>query len=314
MIIIIVVIVIGALGLYVHHKSKPGVNNDALPSSSQTKSQQSTPSKTETTTKYLVIKEWGVELPLSSAVSDAYYTVQGSSTGTDGLPDTAWIGLASLNASGCDIATTDPSSSATPLGSVIRVLPTDTDPVTGELYAHQDPNGVTINGFYYAFLPWKNATCAPANALQTDDKAFAMAIKEMVPPPYMDITQWSVRLTLSSTTASLYYYIKAGQPNVAYLSLGSVADVASNCSADQTSLGAIVRLTPAEQKIAPDATYSIPGTVHIANYWYGYERSPAACTDGTDAMNAAVSNAAPNFNASTLSNTFNTITADPTSN
>lgn len=83
------------------------------------------------------------------------------------------------------------------------------------------------------------------------------------------------------------------------------------CAADKTSLGAIVRLTPAEQQTAPDAKYSIKGTIQIGNYWYGYENSHAACTDGTAAMEAAISKAAPNFNMGTLQDTFRTLEEAP---
>lgn len=125
----------------------------------------------------------------------------------------------------------------------------------------------------------------------------------------LDIKEWGVHLTLDSTTASLYYYIKPSLPNVAYLSLKTISDVAPKCAADKFSLGAIVRLTPAEQQTAPNADFSIPGTKQIGNYWYGYSNPQSGCTDDA-AMDAAVSKAAPNFNTSTLQNTFNTLAAD----
>jgi hypothetical protein len=130
----------------------------------------------------------------------------------------------------------------------------------------------------------------------------------------MDIKEWGVHLTLNSDTSSLYYYINPQLPNVAYLSLKTIAAVAPNCAANKTSLGAVVRLTPAEQQEAPDATYSTPGTIEIGNYWYGYSGSPAACSDGTTTMNNAISQAAPNFTGGTLQDVFNTISSDQTSN
>lgn len=129
---------------------------------------------------------------------------------------------------------------------------------------------------------------------------------------YLDITEWGVRMTLDSDTSSLYYYIKPSNPNVAYLSLKSISDVAPNCAADKTSLGAIVRETPAQQASAPDANFSIKGTIHIGDYWYGYDNSHVACTDGSEAMSQAVSNAAPNFTASTLQDRFNTLSTSST--
>ncbi len=46
---------------------------------------------------------------------------------------------------------------------------------------------------------------------------------------YLTIKEWRVRLKLSSNTASLYYYIKPELPNVAYLSLKTISDIAPNC-------------------------------------------------------------------------------------
>ncbi len=128
---------------------------------------------------------------------------------------------------------------------------------------------------------------------------------------YLNIKEWGVRLRLDSDTTSLYYYIKLNLPNVAYLSLKTISDVAPVCAADKTSLGAIVRLTPAEQQTAPNADVSVRGTIQIGNYWYGYENSHAACTDGTATMNNAVSKAAPNFSVNTLQSTFKSLEAIP---
>jgi len=118
---------------------------------------------------------------------------------------------------------------------------------------------------------------------------------------YLDIKEWSVRLTLNSSTASLYYYINPDLPDVAYLSLKSISAVSPTCAADKGSLGAISRLTPAQHQSALSGSiHSIPGSLQIGNYWYGYESSHADCTDGTPAAHAAVSKAAPNFNTSIL--------------
>lgn len=133
---------------------------------------------------------------------------------------------------------------------------------------------------------------------------------------YLDIKEWGVRLTLNSTTASLYYYIKPNLPDVAYFSLRTIAAVAPNCAAEKVSLGAISRLTEAQQQsaVTNPSALNQPGTIHIGNYWYSVDNSHAACTDGTAAMNAAVTNAAPNYNPGVMLNTLNTLAADPTTN
>lgn len=127
----------------------------------------------------------------------------------------------------------------------------------------------------------------------------------------LDIKEWGVHLALDNTTASLYYYIKPTLPNVAYFSLRNIAAVAPNCAADKISLGAISRLTEAEQQsIVSGQTPGTAGTIHIGSYWYSAENSHAACTDGTAAMNAAVANAAPDYNPGVLLDTLNTLATD----
>jgi len=110
---------------------------------------------------------------------------------------------------------------------------------------------------------------------------------------------------LDNTTASLYYYIKPNLPDVAYFSLRNIAAVAPNCAADKISLGAMSRLTEAEQQsIVSGQTPGTAGTIHIGSYWYSVGTSHAACTDGTAAMNAAVANAAPDYNPGVLLDTL----------
>lgn len=158
-------------------------------------------------------------------------------------------------------------------------------------------------------------TGASANGTPPTSQTNQQATPPAPTTTYLDIKEWGVRLTLNSTTASLYYYIKPDLPDVAYLSLRTIAAIAPDCAADKFSLGAISRLTPAEHESAlSDPTKGIPGTIQIGNYWYGYSNPQGGCTDGTPTMESAVSNAAPNFNRATLQNTFNTLAADPTAN
>lgn len=152
------------------------------------------------------------------------------------------------------------------------------------------------------------ATTGPATANQ--------GTQTTTPPPTpiaktLDIKEWGVHMSLDNTTASLYYYINPSLPDVAYLSLRDIVAVAPTCAAEKGPLGAISRLTPAQHQDALSGKlHSVPGSIQIGNYWYGYEGTHADCTDGTPAMHAAVSKAAPNFDASTLQNTFNTLAAD----
>lgn len=175
--IVVAICAIGTVGwlVYQNNKTKP---TNAVGSNGSSNSQQSTPpSNPSPTVAYLDIKGWGVKVPLGETIKDAYYTFSGSNKGDDGLPSTAWLGLTSLNDSGCGITTTGPTSEATPIGSIGRVLPTDRDPVKGSLYTELYPNGITIKGYYYFYAPWQNKKCAPKDKLQSVDSAFATATK-----------------------------------------------------------------------------------------------------------------------------------------
>lgn len=126
----------------------------------------------------------------------------------------------------------------------------------------------------------------------------------------LNIKEWGVYMTLKSTTASLYYFIDPQNPDVAYLSLKTVSDIAPGCAADNISLAAIFRQTPAEHQnaIANPTDTNQPGTIQIGAYWYGFDHSHVDCTDGSAAQQSAVNDAQPNTN---LANAFETLAADP---
>lgn len=185
-VILLAVLVVAGLAvtglvLYQHHK--PGsATNSAATSTTQTASQPQSPAATQSasTVAYLTIKEWGVKLPLSNTIKTAYYkTAKGSSYGPGGLPSTVWLGLASLSSSSCNPGNNDAGGRGA-IGAILRVLPTDTDPVSGKLLTQEYPNGATIGG-YYTYQSWlKNNPCASQSTLQPIDAAFATAAKNTV--------------------------------------------------------------------------------------------------------------------------------------
>lgn len=96
----------------------------------------------------LVIKEWGIELPLSENISDAYYTPQYSGSKT---PTVMWFGTKSLDEKGtCKASLANKGKKG--LSAIMRVGINETDPVIGELYTKLYPVGTTIDEYYYAFL------------------------------------------------------------------------------------------------------------------------------------------------------------------
>lgn len=170
--IIVAVIGITAAGgwlVYQHNRTKV---TDAA-AGNQTTNQQTNTTPAPTVT-YLDIKEWGVKLPLSGPIKDAYYVVATNST------DTIWIGLKSLDSAGCAAALGNTQGASAPVAAIIRVLPTDLEPVKGVPYTQLYP-GVTIGGYYYAYLSGtKSKTCASQATLQSIDTAFAAAAKTAV--------------------------------------------------------------------------------------------------------------------------------------
>src|SRR5258708_35931538 len=130
---------------------------------------------------YMTSKKWGVKLPLSESIKDAYYVVPtGISLNADGLPSGIFLGLTSRNSNCGTISSTGRGTENT-LGEIVRSLPTDHDPVSGKLYTQLNPDGVTINAYYYGYTSSsKNNTCAPATTLQSINSDFVTATKSTV--------------------------------------------------------------------------------------------------------------------------------------
>jgi len=180
LLIVLVIGIVGAAGFFVYQHNRPKATN-AASNPSQSSSQQTTtptPTPPASTLAYLTIKEWGVKLPLSDAIKDAYYTpAVGSGKGTDGQPNTLLIGLRSLDSNGCAATNT------TAFAQIFRALPTEKDGVTGKLLTQEYPNGVTIGNYFYAYEGVSNSgTCkAPQATVQSADAAFLASQKGIVP-------------------------------------------------------------------------------------------------------------------------------------
>lgn len=150
LLIIVLVAIIGFVGWYVWH-SKQNADNSLKQASKSSSSQAATIKKgpTQTKQRYLDIKEWGIKLPLSASIEDAYYVVSTNSE-TNGQPNTVWLGLKSLDGSGCAAAQAN-SGGAYPIGAIIKAQPNETDLVSGTAIKQLNPDGVTLSEFYYAY-------------------------------------------------------------------------------------------------------------------------------------------------------------------
>ena len=179
--------VLGVSGwlVYKHqtHTTKPPVADSATTTSPSTTKSESSPTAqpAQTATTYLDITQWGVRLPLSSAIQNAYYVVPiGMATDSDGEPSGVFVSAHALD-SACGTLTSDAKGSLNRVGEIVRVQPSQTDPVTRELYTQEYPNGLTINGWYYGFSGASpESSCGNASATPSIVSAYQTATKNAV--------------------------------------------------------------------------------------------------------------------------------------
>ena len=177
LLIALVVGVLAVIGMLVYQRHKPsGVKNNTATSSATTQS-------AHRATQYLTIKEWGVKIPLTSAIGDAYYVADPTSKGSDGVTDQIYLGLTSMDSYGCTAAGSVHGLSSAP-ALIFRALPGATDPVSGQLLTQKYPDGVTIGSYYYGYENLStgsgNKCKAPAASLQSFNAAFSSSAKSAV--------------------------------------------------------------------------------------------------------------------------------------
>lgn len=150
LLILIIVGILCGTGWYVWHSKQDA--DIILNGANKTSSAQPVPKNASLSSQqqYLEIKEWKIKLPLSKSISDAYYVVSSSSHGSNGEPNTVWLGLKSLDSKGCAAATAN-TGGPYPIGAILRINPKDTDPISGTPYTQLDPDGTTIGNYYYAY-------------------------------------------------------------------------------------------------------------------------------------------------------------------
>lgn len=179
LLIIVAIGVIGVGGWFVYQHNTTKVSNAAGGSQTTQQTPATTPAPTVT---YLMIKEWGVKLPLTSTISSAYYVVSTSfSNDPDGLPSGVWLGLKSLSDASCNPANNNSGDGKGAIGDILRVPVNATDPVSGQPYSQKYPNGVTLSGYYYGYQSWMASnSCTQKSTAQAADTAFASAAKGIV--------------------------------------------------------------------------------------------------------------------------------------
>ena len=177
--VILLAVVVGLAGVLVYqrHDKTNMLKSTASTTSSLPSSQTERTAPTQppaTTTQYLAIKEWGIKLPLTDSIKDAYYVVATNST------DTLWLGLSSLDTSSCKASLGNTAGANAPIGAIVRVTSTELEPVQGKPYSQLYP-GATVGNYYYAYISGtKGKSCASTATLQSIDSAFATASKNTV--------------------------------------------------------------------------------------------------------------------------------------
>ena len=248
-IIVVAVIAVAGLAVYQHRAHKPSSATSVI----STASSQMT---TQPATQYLTIKEWGIRVPYSGSLKLSYTMSSDDKSAYFSSDQLTALSSDCTGRGGAIIrwASTDQISEGPPDAST---------PTATKFFADKDPSTFPYAhiGNYYFMFAHAQSGCGDINTTAALQSQTNNAVKALVPhlqavpstqtdTQYLRIKEWGVRLSLTSDTASLYYYIKPSLPNVAYFSLKTISDIAPDCAADKISLGAIARLTEAEQQAA----------------------------------------------------------------
>lgn len=254
LLVVLVVAALAVTGFVVYQHRKPNnAKNSAATSTAQTTSQQQDTTSTQpaqTTTQYLTITEWGVKLPLSDTIKDAYYVASNSGVGSDGKPN-FFVSLKSLDSTGCK-ADNNNNGGTGAIGLLGHSPVTATDPVSGELVTKVQPYGTTIGGYYYYFGPAEaNLTCASQTTIQSAQSAFETAVKGIVPDTqYLTIKEWGV-LAPYSGPLNLQYSAN-GSGSMSLTSSQLAAGGPDVCAAPGNSdAGILARYLPTDSNLGP---------------------------------------------------------------
>jgi hypothetical protein len=151
LLLVIALCLIVFVGYYVWHSQHTA--NSTLDQANQASQSSPSGSQPASTQKYLIIKEWGVKLPLTNATKDAYYVFLSNNTSS------AYLSLRSL-------ADTECAADQTSIGAVFRYLPGDTDPQSNQQYSTIYSDGVKVGDYYYRYSS-PQAGCSDDTAIQT---------------------------------------------------------------------------------------------------------------------------------------------------
>jgi hypothetical protein len=175
LLIILILVIIGFGGYYVWQTQQQ--TNKTLDQASAT-SQKTAATKPlgSSGSKYLTINEWGVKIPLTEPIADAYYVLNSD------RPDVAYVSLGKYKNTEC-------SAENTTVAAYFRFTADEVDQLGGTTYLSERPDSVKIGNYYYS-VDHPQAACsttssnaeptqADVDAVQSPYQAFVQAIAKV---------------------------------------------------------------------------------------------------------------------------------------
>src|SRR6185312_452859 len=104
LIIVVSIAVLAGAGWAVYQHTKQSATRTDAASNPNQSTQQTTTTPPAPTVTYLDIKEWGIKVPLSDAIKDAYYLPSTGNVDEHGNVNVMWLGVRSGTAAACDLA------------------------------------------------------------------------------------------------------------------------------------------------------------------------------------------------------------------
>jgi hypothetical protein len=161
-----------------HHDHKTKVISKSVITMNNKPKTTSQTSNTPSPT-YMDITQWGVKVQLSSPISGLYYVPSSSSQGSNGQPNTMWLGLTSITDSTC--TPTALNTDNTELAAILQLSPSGSNPVSGQSYVSEYPYGTVVGNYYYALDDSRtlDSGCASQSILNSVDMALRTAVRSM---------------------------------------------------------------------------------------------------------------------------------------
>lgn len=158
--VLILVAILGFTGYYVWHSQKKADDKKPVSTTSQPSSTSTKPVAAKSNQDFLVVKEWGVKIPLSANLVGAYYLRQ------SGLPNVAYLSVNSYKGTNC-------AADQTSLGAINRFTATAKDD-DGNTMLSDFPTAVKVASYYYVYQhPQAGCDGQTSNSTATFDESAA---------------------------------------------------------------------------------------------------------------------------------------------